>query len=506
MESPRFTSLGRRWHRRLDSASGGLLLFLAAFAPWGAGGTLYWSSWVLIGTGWLLGALVLSKWALVRWTGYEPTQWKREGGAAVSHWPTRALGILTGLILLQVLVSLFNYRAEVNWTSEGVDFIYRDAIEWLPTTYDVAATRKAFFRYLAFAGVFWAMRDWLLIKSRSERHREEDGRDVEDGGRVPDRLKWLGWVISVNGAVMALVGILHRLDGAKDLLWMINLKQMSPEGMFGSFPYRANAAQYLNLIWPLALGFWWALRSDALRPTSKPTRTGSQAYPMLLLCVALMVAAVFVAASRGGIAVTLVEMALAMIVLGRAMKGWQPRLGMALAFLTALGLGWGLAGDFLAKRFTNSLVDESMSGRTQIFEIARRMTADFPLWGSGAESFLTLNGLYRVRALDKWHGYVHDDWLETRVTFGWVGLLVVVLMLASAASAKWVSGRVPIHRELAWLLAIGLAGMLGHAFGDFPFQMPALHVSFLVGAAVFSVVGAPMKTKAIPGSQPREQR
>jgi O-antigen ligase len=287
---------------------------------------------------------------------------------------------------------------------------------------------------------------------------------------------------------------------------MINLKQMSPEGMFGSFPYRANAAQYLNLIWPLALGFWWALRSDALRPTSKPTRTGSQAYPMLLLCVALMVAAVFVAASRGGIAVTLVEMALAMIVLGRAMKGWQPRLGMALAFLTALGLGWGLAGDFLAKRFTNSLVDESMSGRTQIFEIARRMTADFPLWGSGAESFLTLNGLYRVRALDKWHGYVHDDWLETRVTFGWVGLLVVVLMLASAASAKWVSGRVPIHRELAWLLAIGLAGMLGHAFGDFPFQMPALHVSFLVGAAVFSVVGAPMKTKAIPGSQPREQR
>jgi hypothetical protein len=40
----------------------------------------------------------------------------------------------------------------------------------------------------------------------------------------------------------------------------------------------------------------------------------------------------------------------------------------------------------------------------------------------------------------------------------------------------------------------------------FPFQMPALHVSFLVGAAMFSVLGSPMKTKAIPGSQPREQR
>jgi predicted benzoate:H+ symporter BenE len=54
---------------------------------------------------------------------------------------------------------------------------------------------------------------------------------------------------------------------------------------------------------------------------------------------------------------------------------------------------------------------------------------------------------------------------------------------------------VPIHRELQWLLAIGLAGMLGHAFGDFPFQMPALHVSFLVGIALFSVLGESIQAK-----------
>ena len=190
-------------------------------------------------------------------------------------------------------------------------------------------------------------------------------------------------------------------------------------------------------------------------------------------------------------------MALAMLVLGRAMKGWQPRLGMALAFLTALGLGWGLAGQFLSQRFENALVDTTLTGRTQIFEIAKRMAADFPVWGSGAESFLTLNGLYRVRALDKWHGYVHDDWLETRVTFGWVGLAIVLLMLAMTTSAKWVSGRVPIRRELTWLLAIGLAGMLGHAFGDFPFQVPALHVSFLMGAALFSALGEPIQAKIL---------
>ncbi len=487
--------MGRRWHRRLDTASGALLLFLLIFAPWGAGGTMIWSSWVMIVTGWILGGLLLGKWALMRFTGFEPVRWRREGEE--SRWPVWVMSGLTVFLLLQVGISLWNARAEACWSQDGVEFLYRDIVEWLPTTYDLAATRKALFRYLAFAGVFWAMRDWLRIKSRGERHREEDGRDLDDVGRVPDRLKWLGWLLAVNGAIMAFVGILHRLDGAKDLLWVIPLKQVSTEAMFGSFPYRGNAAQYLNVMWPLALGLWWALRGDALRPSTKPTRAGSQAYPMLLICVALMVAGVFVAASRGAIAVTLVEMALAMLVLGRAMKGWQPRLGMALAFLTALGLGWGLAGQFLAKRFANSLVDETMSGRTEIFEIARRMAADFPVWGSGAESFLTLNGLYRTRGMDIWHGYVHDDWLETRVTFGWVGLVIVVLLLAMTISAKWVSGRLPVHRELTWLLAIGLAGMLSHAFGDFPFQIPALHVSFLAGAALFSVLGAPLKAKAM---------
>src|SRR5262249_31615049 len=28
-------------------------------------------------------------------------------------------------------------------------------------------------------------------------------------------------------------------------------------GQFGPYAYRANAAQYFNLLWPVCLGFWW---------------------------------------------------------------------------------------------------------------------------------------------------------------------------------------------------------------------------------------------------------
>jgi hypothetical protein len=496
-------SQGRRWHRHLDNVSGALLLFLVVFAPWGAGGTLFWSSWVLIVTGWVLGLLCVAKWGVLQWTGFQPAVWRREGTEV--RWPIWGLGALTGLVLAQVGVSLWNARAEVNWGTDGLELLYRDAVSWLPTTYDLAATRKALFRYLAFAGAFWAMRDWLRIKSRGERHREEDGRAVEDAGRVPDRVRWLGWTLSVNAALMAMVGIVHRLDGSPDLLWLTKSAMMKVPGMmFGSYPYRANAAQFLNLVWPLALGLWWMLRHEHLQREPLRARAGGQAYPILLLLVAIMIGGILVAGSRAGIAIALVQMVLSMFILARAMGGWRPRVAMALAFVAALALGWGLAGKFLQTRFSNALVDDSMSGRTEIYAVAHRMASDFPVWGSGAESFLALNGLYRSKMSGTWYGYVHDDWLETQLTLGWIGLGVVVGLLFLAVLARWRCGCIPVVRESQWLLWVGLGGILAHARVDFPFQIPSVHLLFVLLAALFTVIG-PSTVGTLKGSSPGKQ-
>jgi len=474
----------------LDNASGALLLLLVVFAPWGAGGTLFWSSWGLIGTGWVLGLLWVAKWVVCRWTGFQPVVWRRDGAEA--RWPVWGLGVLTSLVLIQVGVSLWNARAEVNWGTQGLEFLYRDSISWLPTTYDLAATRKAFYRYLAFAAVFWAMRDWLRIKSRSERHRDEDGRSAEDVGRIPDRLRWLGWTLSVNAAVMAMVGILHRLDGSQDLLWVMKIPWGNFGRVFGPYPYRANAAQFLNLIWPLALGLWWGLRNECLRRDPLGSRSGGQPYPLLLLLVTIMVGAVLVADSRGGIAISLLQMGVALVILGRSMSGWRPRVGMALAFVTALAVGWGLAGKSLEQRFSTTLIDSSLSGRTEIYEVARRMVPDFPVWGSGAETFLSLNGLYRSGLGGMWHGYVHDDWLETRLTLGWVGFALVIGLMALAVLSRWRCGALPVPREMEWLTWVGLVGILMHARVDFPFQIPSLHLLFLMLAALFTLCGPPI--------------
>lgn len=494
-------SFARRWHRRLDDLSGWLILFLVAFAPWGAGATLLWSSWTLIGTGWALGALLLLKKFLETLSPYRPVAWESDSPPA--RWPARLLAAGTVLILLQVGISVWNARAEVAWNVQGLDFIYRDSyIDWLPTTYDFAATRKALFRYLAFAAAFWAVRDWIRIKSRGERHRAEDGRDRDDVGRVPDRIRILGWTVALNGALMALLGILHRLDGSKDVLWVISLPNPQIAMTFGSYPYRANAAQYLNLMWPIALGLWWALRTEALRPSEKPFRMGERPYPILLICVAVMLGGIVMAASRGGIFIALAQLVFAVGILGRSLKGTGARIGLIAACFGSIAAAWFMAGDLLTKRFENTLVDDTMSGRTVIYESAHKIAADFPVWGSGAESFVAVNGLYRSTHRNIWHGYVHDDWLETRATLGWVGLGASLLLLLSVGASKAVSGRVPIGGEMMALMTLGMLGMLLHAKFDFPFQIPSLHLSFLVFAAVFSLIG-PVPPTLVPGAQGR---
>jgi hypothetical protein len=474
------------------------LFFLVVFAPWGVGGTLGWTAWVITVTGLGLGLLMVGKAGLERITGYQPNRWGTTG--QWRHWSVLAIGGVGTLLLLQVTVSILNARAVAVWTMAGLELDYREVIAWLPSTYDRDATIRAGIRYLGFAGAFWGAWDWLRGKSRHERHREEDGRAIEDGGRVPDRLRWLLWTVAIHSAVLALVGILHRLDGSRDVLWLVERGKFQAQMIFGPFPYRANAAQYLNLVWPMTVGFWWALKQEQRVMGGLRVRAGSSAHPMLLLCVALMVAGVFVAGSRGGIAVTLVELLVVLVVMGLSSRGWKPRVGLALALVTALGLGWGLAGDNLKKRFENSLADETMSGRTVVYDTARRMALDFPVWGSGAETFTTLNGLYRENVKQRWEGYAHDDWLETRITLGWVGLAGVILLLVLVPVAARMTGGVPVVREVRWLLALGLVGMLAHAKVDFPFQIPALHQMFVIGCAVYAVLGKAVRPTRESGS------
>ncbi len=346
-------------HRRVDRLSEWLLLGMAVFSPWALAGWPAWSVWTLNGGGYLLGGLLAAKAVIRRRTGYRPVRWN----AGQPRWAGAALAVLTVLVLLWNLVSALNARAVVDLST--LRAVERGGfIPWLPHSYDAPSTWFHFWTALGLAGVFWSARDWLTQLTRHERHvRRARGGAPAPGEPaavlyerrgphyVPRRLRRLLWVLSVNGALLALVGVAGTLRPSENLLGLFP-HPTRRGGFFGPFWYRNNGAQYLNLLWPVCLALWHAVYLRAVDSGSFLRRLTSSPALALLPCLLFMTAAPFVTTSRGGTLISgLVMLAcLPVLVFSAWRRGWQWGLPVALIPVGAVA-GLALAWAPLAERF-----------------------------------------------------------------------------------------------------------------------------------------------------------
>lgn len=141
----------------------------------------------------------------------------------------------------------------------------------------------------------------------------------------------------------------------------------------------------------------------------------------------------------------------------------------------------------LDQRLNLADLSDRMSGRNDIYANARRMAKDYVWWGSGAGTFTSLYQFY-MQPGDIWAAYAHHDWLETRITFGWVGFTLIAAALVLLFLRSWMGrGLAVIPVLLAfWWLALG--GCLVHAIFDFPFQIYSVFFLFVVLSSVLLVL------------------
>lgn len=346
-------------HRRVDRLSEWLLLGMVVFSPWALAGWPPWAVWTLNIGGYLLWGLLAAKAVIRRRTGYRPPRWN----AGQPRWVGAALAALTAWVLLWILVSALNARARVE--VDALRVVERgNFISWLPHSYDAPSTWFHFWTALGLAGVFWSARDWLTQLTRRERHIRRARGEVPAPGEpaevlyerrgphyVPRRLRRLLWVLCVNGALLALVGVAGTLRPSESILGLFP-HPTRRGGFFGPFWYRNNGAQYLNLLWPVCLALWHAVYLRAVDSGNFLRRlTGSPALA-LLPCLLFMTAAPFVTTSRGGTLISgLVMLAcLPVLVLSAWRRGWQWGLPVALVPVGAVA-GLALARAPLAERF-----------------------------------------------------------------------------------------------------------------------------------------------------------
>ncbi|PWU15935.1 MAG: hypothetical protein C5B50_14595 [Verrucomicrobia bacterium] len=507
-----------------DNLTEGLIYLMVLFSPWAFGTTQAWSIWVMNVGGYSLGLLLLIKLAIRYLKGYAAPCWGEEttGLRTTDHRSrtrdygpqiqegsgfrvqgsrlTTVLAILTVAILAYCLISALNAR--VTERVPGLGPVYRSSIGWLPRSYDAQHTWFAFWTYLGLACSFWAVRDWLLGKTagerqsggrsggQSERQSEKQSGTVP-GSLFPARLRRLLWVLSINGGLLALEGIFERLCGSTKLLFIVR-PRINPEvhNHFGPWAYRANAAEYFNLLWPVCLAFWWTLhRTRGFRHNT---------HHLLLLCAAAMAACPIISTSRGGaiIALAVAVFAAALLLpayLFSTREGHKTTMVVLLLFFTAaLSLGFFLGWKALKPRMAQA--GEGLEHREEMYELIRPMADDYPLFGTGPGTFATVfqdyptsqvNPLYSCTLSRLWPpAQVHNDWLETRITFGILGSCLIALAFLTVAVRWFVRGGIHGGRRFMTLMWLAMGGCLVHARFDFPFQIHSIVFLFLIFCAM----------------------
>ncbi len=480
-------------YKTLDRISEGFIYFLVVAGPWLFGSVDPWAVWIMNSGAYVLGMCLIGKWVVARRQNYKPTRWgdeetgetEGEEGRRTKRggeiW-TRCLAALTVLIPGYCLVSGLNARATFHVDEQR--FEYYEHVSWLPHSYDRGSTFFTFWTFVALAAFFWSVRDWLMRRTSRDPKRRADSQ------RVPTRLKRLMWVLCLNGAALGIEAILQRLSGTTKVLWLIEPRwNNTPEVQYGPYPYRSNAAEYFNLLWPVCLGFWWLLQREFKSTPRKSSRVGGGPHLLLLPCTIIMAAAPIVSMSRGGAVVSGLLMALALPILTildrKTTRGF--RAGIVIVFGIVVASGWFLSGDVLRQRFRTIFTDR-MSGRTEIYRNASQMAVDYPMLGIGPGAFAAIYQFYRSDPGDMWAGHLHDDWLEFRVTFGLLGMMLLLLALAGILSRPFWGPGLTVDWPYLALIFLALGGCLVHAKYDFPLQIDSINRLFVLLAALLSVL------------------
>jgi len=480
-------------YRLCDQATGNVILLMVVFSPWAFGSAQAWAIWTMNVAGYVLGALLLVKLFIRKLKNYPAPRWDSlqlpEQRRKVSRPPvraaTRTLAWLTVALLLYCVLHAVN--AAATFDPEKNLFLYRRHLDWLPHSFDAHRTWFHFWMYLGLAATFWSLRDWLLGRTAAEEKifRQQTTPVVP---RIPERLRRLLWLLAINGTLLGLEAIVQHASGSNKLLFLVEpAVNSSPTGdaHFGPFGYRSNAAQYFDMLWPLVLGGWWRLRNHSL----------SGKIHLLPVGAAVMAACPIISLSRAGaivaagllVTLTIIFLAMELSSLLRSEKGRQRAGQQLLLTLVFLGVVTALGGYFGWEKLSARLdqIDEGYAFREQMYVDAWPMVKDYPVFGTGPGTFATVFQLYRISNATFWAVQLHNDWLETLITFGGTGLLLALAALGCVVVNGWFA-----PRRLFITAGLALVGCLVQARFDFPLQNHCTLFLFLLICAVLSALGA----------------
>ena len=354
--------------------------------------------------------------------------------------------------------------------------------------------------YITDGKYFWMMRipgtDWLPPGVRVPFEKWGPWRSfmVFGGAWLTVCAIWIGFTrrrtlqilvgaLAANGLLVALLGVAQRMTRTNQIYWSADF----PGAMtFASFVYKNHGAEYLLLVLAsaCALAGWFYLRG--LRRMEKSNPSGVLAFGAMFIAVAI------VTSYARGATLTMLTYLLACIIgfvvhqLSLPKEHRRTPILVVMVFVFGYFLNTGLealqAGEAW-ERIKSGVTRQDLSWESREWASAAtwEMIKDRPLTGAGAGSFEYVFPLYQQR--DKRLGsgtmfwqQAHNDLLQFPAELGVIGCGLILAMLG-----WWF---VPLIRSRFWknpfsvCLTSGLIALLVYSWFDFPFQCPAVLVTW----------------------------
>jgi O-antigen ligase len=349
-------------------------------------------------------------------------------------------------------------------------------------------------RALALAGLPWSWRPIDLAPQAGE---------TSALALLPPSAMFLGALRLRWGSLRLLTGLWLALGVVGVALGAFQLSgpQGSPAYLYASTNYvsllgffanRNHEASFLLVLLPFAAVF-------AARGLG---RAGGKGLVALLASMFFLLATVALATvrSRAGIILCGPALLAAMAIIWRASDapGRMRTVAAVGGLITAGVLGVGLfAMAPILERFDRNTPPEV---RLQAWPYVEKAANDYLPLGSGIGSFDTVYPAVEPLSLlsPPYLHHAHNDYLETWLETGWLGMLALAAFLIWFAPAAWGAWRRRgPETDLARAASVAVALLLAHSFVDYPLRTTALSTLLAFSCAVLALNSiAPARTRA----------
>ncbi len=325
------------------------------------------------------------------------------------------------------------------------------------------------------------------------------------------RRDWQGFVagLVIVGVVLALVGIIQRamFTGKIYGFWIPEVGLLAPSptlSAFGPFINRNHFAGWMLMALPLGLGYFAELLARGMRGVKPGFRervlwfASPDANRVILVgfAILLMGLSLVMTISRSGISCFAVAVVLAAFAL--APRQSRALFTTYLILLAAVSVGWaGL--DAVVGRFSRTSSD--LISRVGAWDDTIRIARDFPIFGTGLNTYGTATLLYQKSNMDVHLAQAHSDYLQLAAEGGLlvgVPALILVALFISEVRKRFRQDR--SHATVNWLRLGAVTGLVAIALQEmveFSLQMPGNAALFVVLAAIAIHYSPPRRSEPV---------